>query len=136
MNKEDYVSFEVAKLLKEKGFNIKCSHYWGQDKDQAILDWEGFKFTKEWLEINNNFYKDVWPAPTLYETQKWIRLSYGIYVYPSVYLSKDNDESCNYIVDAYKYNNDYWEAFIINTIKYETYEEALNAGILEALKLI
>lgn len=29
MIKEDYVSFEIAKLLREKGFDEVCSYEWG-----------------------------------------------------------------------------------------------------------
>lgn len=169
MNKEDYVSLQVAKLLKEKGFDWRtnsmfCKVY--RIKDEIIEKYPGlsdddyyalFKDNGDNLSRENVYDYYIEPVnipgrnlevyfishpslicarPTLYEAQKWIRLSYGIYVYPSVYLSKDNDESCIYTVDSYKYNNDCWEAFIINTIKYETYEEALNAGILEVLKLI
>lgn len=132
MNKEDYVSLQVAKLLKEKGFKQKCKEkYIVEDKNKLWQEWD------DGLMCYKSFYDTIeYPKPSLYEAQKWIRLSYGIYVYPSVYLSKDNEESCIYTVDSYKYNNNYWETFIINTIKYETYEEALNAGILEVLKLI
>ena len=132
MNKEDYVSLEVAKLLKEKKFKQKCKEkYIVEDKDKSRQEWD------DGLMCYKSFYNTIeYPKPSLYEAQKWIRLRYGIYVYPSVYLPKDNEESCIYTVDSYKYNNNYWETFIINTIKYETYEEALNAGILEVLKLI
>lgn len=132
MNKQDYVSLQVAKLLKEKGFRQKCREkYIVEDKDKLCQEWD------DGLMCYKSFYDTIeYPKPFLYEAQKWIRLRYGIYVYPSVYLSKDNEESCIYTVDSYKYNNNYWETFIINTIKYETYEEALNAGILEVLKLI
>ena len=37
--KEDFVSFEVAKLLKEKGFNEYClKNYWSSDKE--LHDWK------------------------------------------------------------------------------------------------
>ena len=32
MVKEQYVSFETAKLAKEKGFNEHCNHYYDSDR--------------------------------------------------------------------------------------------------------
>ena len=34
---EDYVSFEVAKLLRDKGFNDKCIYYYIQTKEMCKL---------------------------------------------------------------------------------------------------
>ena len=31
---EDYVSFEVAKLLREKGFNEECEYFYDEYKDE------------------------------------------------------------------------------------------------------
>lgn len=36
MNKEDYVSLEVAKLLKEKGFNEPCDFYYKEFKTEVV----------------------------------------------------------------------------------------------------
>lgn len=38
---EDYVSFEVAKLLKEKGFDVKCRWVWILDKANDSQDTDG-----------------------------------------------------------------------------------------------
>lgn len=75
MIKEDYVSFEVAKLLQEKGFNGEWhKHYWGYFTGKEFLT-EG-SFSPEY---------DC-PAPTLQMAMKWLRevhnieiaISYGI----------------------------------------------------------
>ena len=125
MNKEDYVSLEVAKLLKEKGYCWPCDSFYT------------LKGLIQFRSIADNFNRlTAYSRPALYEAQKWLRLTHGIHVYPSVYLSKDDDENCLYMVESYKYNGSCWESFELNTIKYDTYEEALNAGIFEALKLI
>ena len=65
---EDYVSFEVAKLLKEKGFNEYClKNYWSSDKELHDWKWE--------LSYNRNSdgncnTKDC-AAPTLQMAMKW-----------------------------------------------------------------
>ena len=33
---EDYVSFETAKLLKEKGFDEKCFQYWHEEDNELV----------------------------------------------------------------------------------------------------
>ena len=35
---EDYVSFEVAKLLRDKGFDAKCIYYYIQTKEMFKID--------------------------------------------------------------------------------------------------
>lgn len=63
MNKEDYVSLEVAKLLEEKGCNLSS--------DRCYI---GGRFTEsDFIEDCDDVY---YSAPTLYEAQKWIR-KYG-----------------------------------------------------------
>ena len=49
---EDYVSFEIAKLLKEKGFDEECQQYYG--------DYE-------------------YPCPTLQMAMKWLRNVHNIH---------------------------------------------------------
>lgn len=66
MIQEAYVSFEVAKLLKEKRFDIKChSHYWTQDKDNPYYSN---------LEQNWNCASDDWYSrPTHQMAMRWLR---------------------------------------------------------------
>ena len=59
---EDYVSFETAKLLKEKGFNEKCSRWYVANEPQEGIIEKGFG--------ENQFYIN---APTLQMAMKWLR---------------------------------------------------------------
>lgn len=57
MSKEQYVSYEVAKLLKEKGFNWGCNGHWyiGEHKTFEIssstdpINWNEVKTDLDWL---------------------------------------------------------------------------------------
>ena len=70
MIQEDYVSFEVAKLLKEKGFNEYClKNYWSSDKE--LHDWKWELSYKRNSDENCNT-KDC-AAPTLQMAMKWLR---------------------------------------------------------------
>jgi hypothetical protein len=97
--KEDYVSFEIAKLLKEKGFKEWCFHCYGVavlhngvaisfDEECELKD-EGRKNEIEYVEGRvlydcgcNNSDKDakVWAAPTLWDTMKWLREVHNIHI--------------------------------------------------------
>ena len=93
MIQEDYVSFEVAKLLKEKGFDELtdlvwyehppvCYHgkpimdyfYGGREKGTGIE--VHFKFKNS--DIIAEYHSGVYSAPTLQMAMKWLREVHGL----------------------------------------------------------
>ena len=117
MNHEYYVSLEVAKLLKEAGF-----------------DWEikTFYFNNELVETmlgdakNHNFSNQFISVPTLAVAQQWLREVKNVDVFAYRNEPKDKFES---IVSF----NKKWSTtgMCINT-----YEEALETAIKKALEII
>lgn len=72
---EDYVSFETAKFLKDRGFNEKCRQYYYKDN----LIHSRSEICNE--EFNN--YKEVgegWSASTLQMARKWLREKYHLHI--------------------------------------------------------
>ena len=74
MIRETYCSYEVAKLLKKKGFNEKCRggyHSEFDDNDNPIVMFE------EWMTqpYNNNFVDEgfLCSAPTHQMAMAWLR---------------------------------------------------------------
>lgn len=64
---EDYVSFEVAKLLKEKGFEqYKCQHSYDS---KGVFKW------------SDNLDPYEYSAPTLQMATKWLRKKYNILLF-------------------------------------------------------
>lgn len=120
MNKEDYVSLEVAKLLKEKGFNEKPISCWAINDDGKTCLTSG---------TNSSFPHDRYSMPSLYEAQKWLREKHSMEV--SVAYCR-NRISWYYWIGLLSCNDEEVK-FGFNFL---SYEEALNKGILEALKLI
>lgn len=59
---EDYVSFEVAKLLKEKGFDEPVKHFY----------FINGTFAND-LAITKNSYTRHYAAPTIQMALKWLR---------------------------------------------------------------
>lgn len=126
MNGKNYVSLEVAKALKKKGFEELC--YTAYDK-------EGRTFNYKEIRLNwNKEYDWTYSRPSLYDAQKWLRTKHNTHVMignnaSGYYWALNKADNGTFICD---YNDNgpndggCWD----------TYEEALNAGILETLKLI
>lgn len=70
---EDYVSFEIAKLLKEKGFNEGCRQYWYRGN---LI----FSRSEIWNRELDNYEDEGWTAPTLQMAMKWLREVHKIFI--------------------------------------------------------
>lgn len=71
---EDYVSFEVAKLLKEKGFDENCSRSYVKDKLAYSQGRNNSYYT-----IMYETYRPI-SAPTLQMAMKWLREVHNIQI--------------------------------------------------------
>ena len=106
---EDYVSFETAKLLKEKGFKHWCYKSYGDAvyhkgvpisfDEECELKSEGLEDEIEYVEGGclydfgcDNRKKDgkVWAAPTLWVAMKWLREVHNLGVFPTTYYREIN----------------------------------------------
>lgn len=67
---EDYVSFETAKLLKEKGFDAECDYLY---VNGDIIRAQGGKCNWNDGEMLFTDYKNECSAPTLQMAMKWLR---------------------------------------------------------------
>lgn len=85
---EDYVSFEVAKLLKKKGFNEKLLTFYLTDEDKKEGYFQLMAFTDD--TIDNNHSDHCYLAPTLQMAIKWLREVHNLSV--EVYRT-----ACGYI---------------------------------------
>ena len=63
---EDYVSFEIAKLLKEKRFDGECRDYYSTDEHFYSED-----FKSNWNCVGGTII--IFSAPTLQMAMKWLR---------------------------------------------------------------
>lgn len=80
---EDYVSFETAKLLKEKGFDEATNRYYNAQHDQIRTVSDTFL----WHWNNEKFMKRVSmdgaiAIPTLQMAMKWLREVHNIDIFP------------------------------------------------------
>jgi hypothetical protein len=69
MVKEEYVSFDVAKLLREKGFDEKCAFIYRTDGSLLDMGW-GYQ--------RNSSFVGYYSAPTQALVMRWLREVYHI----------------------------------------------------------
>lgn len=115
---EGLVTLETAKLLKEKGFREDCMAFYTKD---GLFKCNAY--------INTNVLK--LPSPTQSIAHKWLRETKNLHIEIS-YMYGDY-----WIYDILTIpNHDLVGLSDRPIIHYDTYEEALEAGLQEALKLI
>jgi len=111
---ENYVSFETAKLLKEKGFNKDAYTMYMYDKNGEAKDVLLLRVGEEPVL-----------RPTIQMAMKWLREVHNLYIDP---YPEDNNTWCLIIWKLYpkrviQCNGKY------DDYSYSTYEEACEAAI-------
>jgi hypothetical protein len=94
---EDYVSFEVAKLLKEKGFDEKCISVYHDGELQLVSSlgvFCGEGYGEQILTYTNS--ECEWSpimisAPTLWGVMKWLREVHKLFIFISPWLMLENN---------------------------------------------
>ena len=124
---EDYVSFETAKLLKEKGFNENTDKQFNSDKivgDYNITDRS--RYPERYLD-----------APTLQMAMKWLREVHKLYItvvpFPLNFEHEDIQDGwgceVTHLSDlSYDGNYEFFQK------RYPTHEEATEAAIKYCLE--
>lgn len=129
---EEFVTLETAKLLKEKGFDETCE-YCILDQDDDVIGASRGCIINEKIVRHKNI-KNAIPTTSLYQAQKWLRETKNIHI--CVYNC-----ACGYGYEISKADNG---THITSSVyegpndggKWDTYEEVLETGLQEALKLI
>lgn len=122
---EELITLETAKLLKEKGFNEYCKDIIREDNGRMM---------QSVFRTNKDLPKGAYSRPTQSIAAKWLRETKNLHI--SIIRN-----ACGYGYDICKADNG---THITDGIfkgpndggQWDTYEEALEAGIQEALKLI
>lgn len=120
---EELITFETAKLAKEKGFDVPVkSYFYDGDTGTNILREEKHSYYK-----NYNGVDLCYSIPTQSLLQKWLREKHKICMEMEEYYNL-NDTKLGWYA---KYRKPKF-----NCLRGKTYEEALEKGLQEALKLI
>jgi hypothetical protein len=146
------ISFSTAFLAKRKGFNQPCYDYYFKEElqERFIAQYpnvgtEAVVYLSDFVDTYNlNLNK--FAAPTQSHLQKWLREEYKCFVEVQ-YISHNDDDTpltgFKYVafVNYFKvssFNENYNPESIDDYIssEFDTYEEALENGLFNALKLI
>ena len=119
---EDYVSFEVAEMLQEKGFDIECFTAY---HNGGLIDYTLFGFTDGVLL----------PAPTLQMAKKWLREVHHLYIQVMLDSWACGGHMGYYIVIQNTTSD--FEIMLqdfVDDVFYGTYEQACEAAIKYCLE--
>jgi hypothetical protein len=149
--KEQLISLSLAKLAKEKGFNI-FSEYWYNGKeeeqsinypgDEALSDYFDYTNNKNNPSIINILNGSIYLAPTQGLLQKWLREVHNIWI--NIYTNNlDSNFTKNKPYDHWilsfrietLIDNKFHSKLMVDGFA-NSYEEALEQGLIESLKLI
>jgi hypothetical protein len=133
---EQLITFDTAKLAKEKRFNIPTRHFYADIswKDEQIYYCNNVGYPEYTNDMGNDHgFGDITLIPTQSLLQKWLREIHHINV-ESNYLPNIQKYGCLYIPMSGKAK--YSDIKYVNKKYYNTYEQALEVGLQEALKLI
>lgn len=133
----ELVNFEQAKALKELGFNYKCQGYY--DLVGTLYPYES---AMHWNHNANTEHKSCYSAPTLELAAKWFRDERNLII--TVFYDDESD-SANpddeyesrgwyYLVEEPLYQ--YSKLAYYSEDYFDTYEEALSAGINKVIKIL
>lgn len=132
-NELDCVSFSVAKLLKEKGFDEPCNCLYREMRDGTIR----LEIT-DTCDIVNRIYRPKWfVAPTFSQVQKWLEIKFNIWVAAVPYRPVIHfDPVWKYDITALLPPN--LDQLVVEKSErsYGSERKALDEGLYRALKMI
>ena len=158
--KEQLISFETAKLAKEKDFNILQHSYYFEDgefKENSLKGTNGYygeeyefnlsefneNWNDKWLTKKNGDrcfgcskqqgYLETFSAPTQSVLQKWLREVYDIHIKLEYFTDNTWDGILIYQNAPYEWDDN---TAPVDAENCKTYEEALEICLQKALKLI
>ena len=121
---EDYVSFETAKLLKEKGFNEMCQYCYADD---------GYRFSSR--DTINTIVKDTFAtAPTLQMAMKWLREAHNIHIELNPICTGDSNEDLEWHYGWAVRTTIFIDRWKRHDAEHISYEQACEAAIKYCLE--
>lgn len=138
--KEDLITYKTALLAKEKGFDEITEFWWeigsgdinDGNKTPCLYSSPGNSLQNSTL-MKEYKYQDIrcgeFSAPTQALLQKWLREKHKIHVQPQKFFHNKGFKIGKILISESSYNGPHGG-------KFDNYEEALEYGLKEALKLI
>jgi len=121
---EDFCSFELSKLLKEKGFDGECIGCYWDSKKTFDINYEPLSYS------DGDLRDEVILAPTHQMAMKWLREEHDIIIVIEPHSYNHMEEKTSSYDFSIWYGDNYEHPLTTN---YSTYEEAVEAAILYVL---
>ena len=115
LNEEDYISFDTAKMLKNKGFDEFCRYTYMENENSVGIT----------VSTNSKLPKEVYSMPTLWEAQKYLRETHKIHI-----VVDFNKSGWYYRLYDMVENELIEESYL----RYKSFELALEAGIHDTIQ--
>ena len=132
---EKIITFETAKMLKNKMFMVPCIHgYDYNGRLHSSMDYTGEPFftVSDMANAKDNTGQDHYLAPSLPFVQTWLREEHNIYVVPSP--ERPTHDDFIYSFQFYVYDD---RGIILHDgVGFDSWEDALERGVQEAFKTI
>lgn len=141
---EDFVPYELAKKLKEKGFSCEIPfamyneiarfHLLTTAAPMTVCA-SGFK-CREYYDYED-FDEHGYIAPTIYQVLKWLREEYRLHIEPRILTDSDVNADTYWkfsVLSARTGYTLYYEYNHIDDKRFETYEAAALAGVAYCLE--
>ena len=128
---EDFVTFEIAKKLKEKGFKEQCLAYYTKDSDFYYNTSYGSDVENAFKSFNsrpNHICGKRIDAPIIYQVLKWLREEKLILIGLSPMQEYDVEETIEWCATVYKADKQ-GGLSLKEELYYESYEQAALASI-------
>ena len=137
---DQLISFQLAKLAKEKGLDLNLSNFYCSNYKGLCTESEEFLLVESLPNViydcNNEFDEgERYSSPTQSLLQKWVREKYNLIVLSVPFYDNTSGEC---VLKGYVYsifNSSSFEPDISDS-DFKTYEDALEAGLIDALNLI
>ena len=121
--KEELISFETAKLAKEKGFDIDCGKGYYLTGGNRV---NGFREI-----INYKYDPQFYWRPTQSLLQKWLREEKRLHIVVNIGIPH-GENKCHFYSNVIKFGKQHKSKF--KSKFYKSFEEAQETGLQEALK--
>ena len=135
MLKESYVSFDTAKLLKEVGFEANLKTIYVEEEKDEWAFWDSGAKRSDY-----NYFDDTIACPTQALAARWLREAHGIHVSSNIFMDSANDADGKTVDEwtfwSYNLFDNSGRIIEESDDRYDSYEEALEAGLQKAIKLI